>query len=175
MVKHLSLLSTRAENLRDSFQSKGNLRNLQALAEITNSYIISGMDYSFLLQLNGFSKDDVTYVLKQLGVEVPIVTSFSNSTTIVVQSTTLHSHSPLSDKVENLKQCYHEKQKFVHLKILGDIVRSYTISNECDTTLILRNCFAKRFVQKVLLQLNIENYQPIVFPATQTIALQLKR
>jgi hypothetical protein len=170
-----SLLSTRAENLRESFQSKESFGNLQALAEIINSYIISNQNYSFLLNLNGFTQENVIYVLEQLGVEVPIITTFSNSTTIVVQSMTLHSHSPLSDKVENLRKCYFQKDKYLLLKILGDIVRSYTVSDECDTTFILRTCFPKRLVKKVLPQLNMEDYQPIVFPTTQTMALQLIR
>ncbi len=101
MINKFSLLSTRAEHLREFLQ----FGRLQALGELTRCYVLSDNISPLRLTKVGFSESDLAFVLEQLGIEKDQyeLISFPNSNTITLFTKKLSSGLLLSVRCEDLK------------------------------------------------------------------------
>lgn len=164
MINKFSLLSTRAEHLREFLQ----FGRLQALGELTRCYVLSEDVSSLRLTKTGFSENDLAVVLEQLGIEKDQyeLISFPNSNTITLFTKKLSSALLLSVRCEDLKN----RSIREPLQVLSELVKSYIITKS-DNELILKKNFSKTSVDVVLKQLNIDKCIPSVFPNSTTTSL----
>lgn len=167
MVNKFTLLSVRAEMLKECLK----YGRLQALGELAKSYILSATNSSnFTLAKNGFSVEDLMYILPQLGVNKYEIISFEHSSTITLLTKELNLGLILSLRTENLKKCYIREP----LQILGELVKSYIITNDNDS-LTLKKPFSKNSVNIVFQQLNIVNYDVFVFPYSTSTSIYFSK
>ncbi len=164
MINKFSLLSTRAEHLREFLQ----FGRLQALGELTRCYVLSDNISPLRLTKVGFSESDLAFVLEQLGIEKDQyeLISFPNSNTITLFTKKLSSGLLLSVRCEDLKNPSIREP----LQVLSELVKSYIITKS-GNELILKKNFSKTSIDVVLKELNIDKCVPSVFPNSTTTSL----